>query len=126
LNELRAPLPEIVEDVERRAAILDKGGQELENTFWSLMMSPLAAFPLVYYELWSIHAVAQVFLGLGAAMGSFAGEIEAREAAYRRLAKDLDARLIKVGDKVNEFLPPTTWPVEGERSGPKRWRRGEC
>ena len=109
LARLAAPLPDIAKDIHKRAAILTMGGQALEQTFWDLMMSPLAAFPLVYYELWSIHTVAQAFLDIGGRVSGFASEIDAREAAYRRLMDKLDADLLRVGDKVNEFLPPTTW-----------------
>ena len=103
LSKYEEPLPNIAEDISKRASVLQRAGQDLEDVFWSLMTSPAAAFPFVYYQLWGIYRVSGVFQRLGANMGVFAAAINSRTSGYQHLRDLLDEQLVQVGTQLNNF-----------------------
>jgi hypothetical protein len=57
------------------------------------MQSPAVAIPVVYYELWTIRSVSEVFKTLGERMWAFAAEIDSRSGEYWRLWTTLNQAL---------------------------------
>lgn len=96
--------PDIVSDIRKRASVLQGASQNLADTFWSIMGSPLAGFPLVYYESWDIYFVSEIFKDLASHVGGFATEIEARRIEYEDLDQLLDEELVKVANQLNRIL----------------------
>ena len=103
LYKHQAPLPEIADDIARRAAVLQRAGDRLEDAFWSVMQSPIAIIPFIYYEVLGIYNVSQVFQRLGANMEGFAVEITSRTNDYQRMIDSLDMQLIQVGNHLNDL-----------------------
>jgi hypothetical protein len=99
-------LPDIAADIGKRASFLLKAGQDLEDTFWRIIQSPLGLIPLVYYEALGIYNVAGVFSDLGGRVSGFADEVEAQEAGYEQIGANLDEELIRVGNQLNDFYVP--------------------
>ena len=96
-------LPAIADDIYRRAGVLGRAGDDLEQTFWNLMQSPAAWFPLVYYELFGLLHTAGVLKNLGGKLGGLAAEIRGRASDYQRWMDKLEANLKKV-DKTTRGL----------------------
>lgn len=63
----QAGLPAMAEDVQRRASALMRMGQSVETSFRSLISSPIAGVPLVYYELLGLCRTSQVLLEMSRA-----------------------------------------------------------
>jgi hypothetical protein len=103
LYKYQASLPKIADDIARRAAVLQRAGDNLDDAFWSLMQSPIAITPVVYYEVLGIYRVSQVFQVLGANMEGFAVEIKSRANDYQRLIDSLDMQLTQVGNQLNDL-----------------------
>ncbi len=97
-------LPDIVDNVRRRAGVLRRAGDKLMDTFWSTIQFTVY-FPLAYYQTFDIYLVARVFQNLGDQVGAFAEEISSRKSEYERLDAWLDAELINVGEQLNAPSP---------------------
>jgi hypothetical protein len=113
-------LPDIAEDVRQRAEVLRRAGDNLMDTFWSVIQVT-AYVPLAYYQTFDIYHIARVFQNLGDHVGAFAGKIRARISEYDRLEAWLDAELINVGEQLNAPSPkriPTHRLVANSRSAP--------
>jgi hypothetical protein len=104
LSKLQFGLPDIAEDVRRRAEILRRAGDNLMDAFWSVIQVTVY-FPLAYYQTFDIYQVARVFQNLGDQVGAFAGEIRSRVNEYDRLEAWLDTELIDVGEQLNAPRP---------------------
>ena len=97
-------LPDIADNVRRRAEVLRRAGDNLMDAFWSTIQYTVV-FPPAYYQTFDIYHVATVFQNLGAQVGAFAGEINSRKSEYDSLQAWLDAELINVGEQLNAPSP---------------------
>jgi uncharacterized protein YukE len=97
-------LPEIADNVRRRAEVLRRAGDKLMDTFWSTIQFTVY-FPIAYYQTFDIYVIARVFQNLGDQVGAFAGQIRSRISEYERLDAWLDAELINVGEQLNAPSP---------------------
>ena len=97
-------LPEIAEDIRKRASILDRAGTELEKAFWTIMKVAVLS-PMTYYATFDIHQAADVFQTLARSVGGFAAEVSGRMTEYERMTAQLDKELIKVSEELGKYIP---------------------
>jgi len=104
LAKYQTGLPEIADDIRKRASLLEHAGNELEKAFWTIMH--VAVFsPITYYQTFDIHHAAEVFLSLAGNVGGFAAEISGRMSEYERMGAQLDKELIKVSEEMGKYVP---------------------
>jgi hypothetical protein len=97
-------LPEIADDISRRASVLQRQGDDLMQTYFAV--APAAAIsPVVYYQWMDVHNLASVFLELGSQVGGVASQVGARANEYQRLAASLDRELIKISEELGRYVP---------------------
>ena len=92
ISNLLVGMPDIIADISKRADILQSAGDDLENIFWSLMQSPLAAHPIIYMRIFEFDFEAQVFKRFAAGLYDLAREVEAKFSGYNAAWDDLDRR----------------------------------
>ena len=96
-------LPKITADIDRRASVLLRAGNQMEQVFYSLMQSPAIAIPVVYYELFELEHVANVLKNLGARLNGLSAQINSRANDYQRLWDQLQASLNKVSKETEKL-----------------------
>lgn len=101
MSEYEVLLPTIDEDIAKRALVLQHAAHDLEAAFWSVIQSPAALVPVIYYESFDIYRVAGIFQRLSGNMAGFAAEINSRTAEYQRVRDSLDEQLLRVRAQLN-------------------------
>ncbi|MBR0776801.1 hypothetical protein JQ625_18350 [Bradyrhizobium diazoefficiens] len=97
-------LPEIADEIGRRAAALHRAGEETEQAFRMLMPFALPV-PLGFYALSDLHIWASTFNRYGDSLGALAAELHGRADEYEKMAAALDKELIKVSEEMNRYAP---------------------
>jgi hypothetical protein len=107
LPRYMGPLPDIAADISARGSVLQRAGKDLSDAFWSIMGSPLAGIPMVYYESFDIYLAAGVFERLGGQVQGFASEIRGRSNSYQTTWNKLDGEMMRLTNdiaKTQHFL----------------------
>jgi hypothetical protein len=97
-------LSEIATDVNKRGAVLDSAGRNLETTYFKYVAIS-AVYPLAYYEWMDVYTVAKQFQSLGGSVLSFASDIQARYELSVSMQKQLNDELIKVSEALAQYAP---------------------
>ena len=92
LANLQIGMPEIIADISKRADILRSAGDDLENLFWSLMQSPLAADNVAYLELFKFYNEAQVFKRFAGSLYSLGDVVQVKFDEYKAKFDEIDRR----------------------------------
>jgi len=90
-------LPDIGADIEKRAAVITRAGNEVEETFWNLMSQGAVAVPVVYYQSLELLHVAHVLTNLGGRVAGLGASIQGRAGSYQYLWNQLETDLRRIG-----------------------------
>jgi hypothetical protein len=105
LSKHMVPLPAIAADISARGSVLLRAGKDLSDVFWSIMGSPAAGIPMVYYESLDIYLAAGIFERLGGQVQGFAGEIGARLNSYQNIWDRLDGEMMRLTTDIASTQP---------------------
>ncbi|MFE6970155.1 DUF4157 domain-containing protein [Isoptericola sp. NPDC057653] len=89
----RARLPQLAQEIEQRAGVLQTISDDLDETWWWI----IARMPLAFYVIPDLHGESQFVAELAASMRGFARVVRERDQEYQRLDAEFDAQLRQVG-----------------------------
>jgi hypothetical protein len=105
----------IADDIDRRAAVLNGAGNDLENLFFQIASTPAVVFPTVEGEAINIKTIADTFKSLGGSMGALGNDVRSRGQDYQRFFDALDAELTTVGTEIDQLGVGTGFRRVGPR-----------
>lgn len=104
LSPTQNGLSDIAADLERRAAVLSRAGNDLMEVFQN-GLGAAAISPLLYYAWLDVQTVAQIFLDLGGNLEHFADKVRQQANDGERLARTLDRDLTLVSEQLGRYVP---------------------